>query len=87
MTLTSPVRREVTVTTDAGLHARPAADFAATAGRFAADVHVTKDDREVDGKSVLLLLTLDVRRGDAVVIEAIGPDADPALDALCRLVT
>ena len=87
MTVTSSVRREVTVTTDAGLHARPAADFAALAARFAADVHVVKDDRDVDGKSVLLLLTLDVRRGDSLVIEATGPDAGPAVDALCSLVT
>ena len=87
MTVTSSVRREVTVTSDAGLHARPAADFAATAARFEADVHVAKGSHDVDGKSVLLLLTLDVRRGDAVVIEATGPDAANAVDTLCGLVT
>ena len=87
MTTTTSVRREVVVTTDAGLHARPAADFAAMAARFGADVHVAKDGRDVDGKSVLLLLTLDVRRGDTMVIETTGPDARAAADALCGLVT
>ncbi|HET7309767.1 MAG TPA: HPr family phosphocarrier protein [Mycobacteriales bacterium] len=87
MTVASPVRREVTVTAEAGLHARPAADFAAAAGRYAAEVHVTKGERTADGKSVLLLLTLDVRRGDSVVIEATGSDALAAVDTLCGLVT
>lgn len=75
------------MTNATGLHARPAADFAAAAAGFDADIHVAKDDRNVDGKSVLLLLTLDVRYGDTVTIDATGPEASLAVDALCALVT
>jgi phosphotransferase system HPr (HPr) family protein len=85
MSSTTVVRREVDVTAPAGLHARPAADFAATAARFESDIRVCTQDREADGKSVLLLLTLDVRQGDRVVITADGADAAEAVETLCRL--
>lgn len=85
MSSTTVVRREVDVTAPAGLHARPAAEFAATAARFDSEVRLGRRDREVDAKSVLLLLTLDVRQGDRVVVVAEGVDADAAVDALSRL--
>ena len=83
---TTSVRREVDVTAPAGLHARPAAEFAATAARFDSDIRVRRGDREADAKSMLLLLTLDVRQGDRVVITAEGVDADVAVETLCALV-
>lgn len=79
-------RRTVEVTATAGLHARPAADFAATATRFDADVRVRKGENEVDGRSALLLLTLDVRYGDTITITARGADADEAVETLSRTV-
>ena len=86
MSKATMVRREVDVTAPAGLHARPAADFAATAARFGSDIRVRTGDREADAKSVLLLLTLDVRQGDRVLVTAEGDDAEEAVEALCRLV-
>ena len=86
MTTSNLLRRRVTVTGEAGLHARPAADFAAAAARFGADVRVAKAEHEVDGKSVLLLLTLDVRCGDSITITADGPDAEQAIETLCATV-
>ena len=81
------VSREVEVANPAGLHARPAADFAAMASRFRADIRVRHDGHEADAKSVLLLLTLDVRHGDRIAISAEGPDADAAIEALAGLLT
>ena len=86
MSSATVVRREVDVTAPAGLHARPAAEFAATAARFNSDIRLRRRDREADAKSVLLLLTLDVRQGDRVVVTAEGVDADVAVETLCRLV-
>jgi phosphotransferase system HPr (HPr) family protein len=86
MSSTTAVQREVDVLAPAGLHARPATEFAATAARFASDIQLRRGDREADAKSVLLLLTLDVRQGDRVLITAEGVDAEEAVDALCRLV-
>ena len=87
MTTMTRCHRQVDVTADAGLHARPAAEFAEAASRFDADVLVGKADQEVDGKSVLLLLTLDARCGDTLTITAVGADAPAAVDTLCRLVS
>ncbi len=77
---------EVTLTNDVGLHARPAALFAKAAAGYAGDVRVAKADREVNAKSLLSVLTLDVRSGDAVRISAEGDDAEAALAELTGLI-
>lgn len=79
-------RRQVDVDASAGLHARPAAALAETATRFRSAIRVRHGEREVDAKSVLMLLTLDVRQGDSIEISADGPDADEAVEALSALV-
>ena len=69
-----------------GLHARPAKIFARAAAAFAADVKVSKDGREVNGKSVLSVLTLDCHQGDEITIHTEGEGADQALADLVGLV-
>lgn len=69
-----------------GLHARAAAKFVHTAGRFAAQVRVARGDREVDGKSIMGLLLLAAAQGSAIRITAEGPDEKAAVAALCTLV-
>lgn len=69
-----------------GLHARAAARFVKCASQFRADVTVRKDDLSADGKSILGLMALSASLGTAVTIEASGPDAQPAVAALMRLV-
>ncbi|MGZ4119448.1 MAG: HPr family phosphocarrier protein [Actinomycetota bacterium] len=82
---TTTIGRDVEVRGAAGLHARPAADFATAAARFRSDIRVLKAGKEVDAKSVLLLLTLDVRQGDRVIVSADGPDAEVAVDTLAKM--
>ena len=72
----------VEIGSDLGLHARPAAAFAAIAAAYHARLTVAKDGVEVDATSVLLLLTLDARRGDRLVIRGTGPDAREAVERL-----
>jgi phosphocarrier protein HPr len=69
-----------------GLHARAAAKFVHTAGRFAAHVRVARGDREVDGKSIMGLLLLAAAQGSSLRISADGPDEADAISALCSLV-
>jgi len=69
-----------------GLHARPAKIFARAAAATPAEVVVGKDDREVNGKSVLSVLTLDCHQGDAITIRTSGQGAEEALADLVRLV-
>jgi phosphocarrier protein len=76
----------VTLQNPTGLHARPAKIVAQAAAAAPADVIVTKDGREVNGKSVLSVLTLDCHQGDQIGIRTEGEGADSALEELVRLV-
>jgi phosphocarrier protein len=68
------------------MHARPAAEFVKTAGRFAAEVSIEKDGLEVDGKSIMGVLMLAAEHGSTLRLAAKGVDAAEALDALVALV-
>jgi phosphocarrier protein len=76
----------VTITNPLGLHARAAAKFVHTAGRFTSRIRVAKDGREMDGKSIMGLLLLAASQGSSITICADGPDASDAMTALCDLV-
>ncbi len=80
------VARTVTVSNVRGLHARASAKFVATAQKFDASVHVRRSGELVDGSSIMDLLMLAAGPGVELRIEASGPDADAALDALADLV-
>jgi len=69
-----------------GLHARPAAVLASRAKQFTADIRLRRGDDEVNARSVVAILGLEVARGDAVHIVASGPDAVAAVKALSQLV-
>ena len=69
-----------------GLHARAAAKFVHTAGRFRAQIRVARGEREVDGKSIMGLLLLAAAQGSSIRISADGPDEGDAIAALCKLV-
>ena len=71
---------------EVGLHARPAALFVQTAGRFASNILVTRDDQTADAKSILSVLTLGVAQGAVVTIRAEGEDETEAIEALRTLV-
>lgn len=69
-----------------GLHARPAAEFVKTSGRFKANVMVRKDALEVNGKSIMGMMMLAAECGSSLVIRTDGDDAEAALAALTALV-
>jgi multiphosphoryl transfer protein len=71
-----------------GLHARPAARFVETASRFDAAVTVADETTgrgPADARSLSALITLGVRQGHAIVVQAAGPEGDAALAALREL--
>ncbi len=78
--------RDVQIVNRAGMHARPAAEFVKTAGRFTADITVEKDGLEVNGKSIMGVLMLAAEQGSRLKLSAEGADAAEALDALGDLV-
>jgi len=80
------VERLITVTAQAGLHARPAAEFVRLASEYAGSVRVQTVDRgPIDGASILGIMTLGVERGESIVVSVDGPDAEAVLDRLARI--
>lgn len=79
------VSRTVVVNNPQGIHARPADLIVRLAKQFQANIEFVKDNYRVDGKSILNLMTLAAEQGTPLVIEAEGPDAQQALDALAEL--
>jgi phosphocarrier protein HPr len=69
-----------------GLHARPAALLVQTAGKFKSKVKIIKDEQEVDGKSIMGLMTLAAAAGSSLKIITDGEDEKDALDCLGSLV-
>jgi phosphocarrier protein len=78
--------REVPILNPLGLHARAAAKFVHTAGRFSSHIRVARAGREMDGKSIMGLLLLGAAKGCTIRISADGADELDALEALCALV-
>lgn len=76
---------QVAVANSIGLHARPAANLVKTASAFQAAIQVEKGERRVNAKSLLSLLSLGIRSGEAITFHAEGVDAEEALAAIERL--
>lgn len=68
-----------------GLHVRPAGALVEVASRFRSEVYISKDDVEVDGKSILQLMMLAAEHGSVLRLRVRGSDAPDAMDALRRL--
>ena len=82
-----PVRVQVEIRNQKGLHARASAKFVKLASNFeGTQIHVLKDDNRVDAQSILGLMMLAASIGSTIEIEATGPQAQEAVDALAGLV-
>ena len=79
------IERAFTMTNKLGLHARPAALFVQTTHKFKSQVRVSKEGQEVDGKSIMGILTLAAESGSQLLIKAEGPDEQELLTALAEL--
>ncbi len=83
---TSPVSRVITIQNKQGLHARPAEQFVRLANQFESKIQLVRDDRRVEARNMIDLLTLGATQGTQLTLEADGPDAQAAVDALADLV-
>lgn len=80
------ITREVTITNTIGLHARPATFFIQKANAYKSSVWVEKEDRKVNAKSLLGVLSLGIAQGMTIKLIADGADEADALDGLEALV-
>ena len=78
--------KEVEVQNQVGLHARPATFFIQRANSFKSSIWVEKDDRKVNAKSLLGVLSLGITKGTTINITADGIDEEEAVAALVALI-
>ena len=78
--------QEVSVNNEVGLHARPAPYFIQKANEFKSGIWVEMEERRVNAKSLLGVLSLGIVKGTTITLIADGPDAKEAVEALAQLV-
>jgi len=79
--------KEATVNNQVGLHARPATFFIQKANEFKSSIWVEKDERRVNAKSLLGVLSLGIVKGTAINLIADGADEKEAVEALIELIS
>ena len=80
------VKENVTITNNIGLHARPATFFIQKANSYKASIWIEKDDRKVNAKSLLGVLSMGIAKGMTVTLIADGIDEVDAVNGLVALI-
>ena len=80
------LKQAITIVNKLGLHARASAKLTQTAARFPCGVHISKNGKRVNAKSIMGVMMLAAGKGSRVLIEAEGEDAEGALAALVKLI-
>ena len=78
--------KEVTVENQVGLHARPATFFIQKANEFKSSIWIEKDERRINAKSLLGVLSLGIVKGSTITLVADGADEQEAIDTLTALI-
>jgi len=81
------VEKTIEITNPTGLHARPAALFVQTAGKFTSNIWIKIGNKKVNAKSIMGLISLAVSKGTEITILAEGEDEDLAVKEIIDLVT
>jgi len=80
------IKKKVTIINKLGLHARAAVKFVNLANRFTSSVKIEKGGNEIDGKSILGILTLAAVKGSEIALNISGKDEQSAMEALVALI-
>ena len=78
--------KDIVVNNQVGLHARPATFFSQKANEYRCGIWVERDDRRVNAKSLLGVLSLGITKGSTIRLIADGSDEQLAIDGLCELI-
>jgi len=80
------INKDITITNPVGLHARPATFFIQKANEFKSHIWVEKDERRVNAKSLLGILSLGITKDVQICLIADGIDEQAAIDSLVKLI-
>ncbi|NMB32779.1 MAG: HPr family phosphocarrier protein [Clostridium sp.] len=81
------VEQTVKIVNPSGLHARPAAMFVQTAGKFTSSIWIRKGEKKINAKSIMGLMSLAIAKGTEIIIGAEGEDEAKAVSELIELIT
>ena len=76
------IEKKLVIKNEQGLHARPAALFVQIANKYESDILVRKGKQEVNGKSIMGLMTLAAEKNSSIILKVEGPDAEEAMKEL-----
>ena len=80
------ISRDITITNASGLHARPATFFIQKANTYKASIWIEKDERKVNAKSLLGVLSLGIAKDMSITLIADGQDESAAISGLTELI-
>lgn len=80
------LRKDVTITNNIGLHARPATFFIQKANAYKSSIWVEKEERKVNAKSLLGVLSLGIAKDMTITLIADGQDEESAINGLIELI-
>jgi phosphocarrier protein HPr len=80
------IKRVATISNKLGLHARASAKLTKLAGSFASDVHLSRNGRRVNAKSIMGVMMLAAGIGSEIEVEVEGADEQAAMDAIVSLI-
>ena len=78
--------KKVIITNKTGLHARPAAQFVQKAGKFDSKIEIVFEEKEVNAKSIMGVMSLGVGKGNEITVRAEGEDAEEAVKELVEFI-
>jgi len=76
------IKKSFKVTSEAGLHARPATSIVNEANQFGAEIEITYKEKTVNLKSIMGLMSLGIAEGAEIIIQASGSDEEEAINGL-----
>lgn len=80
------IERDVAIVNKLGLHARAAAKFVTLASGFASEITVARNQRNVNGKSIMGVMMLAASKGSVITLRVNGPDEKNAVEQLTILI-
>ena len=80
------IKTTITITNKLGLHARASAKLTKLAGSFKSEIHLVRNQRRVNAKSIMGVMMLAAAKGSKITIETDGPDESEAMKALLALI-
>ena len=80
------VEKKVKITNETGLHARPASQLVNKAGKYESRIEIVTENKEVNAKSIMGIMSLGIGENDEITLRAEGNDAEAAVEALVEFI-